>query len=310
MKVLSGGNPQIAQADGDAPVQAYIAAMPGWKRDLGERLDALIVRNVPNVRKAVKWSSLFYGIEGQDWFLSFRALTHSVKVTFFRGTWLQPVPPGGTMRSTDARWIDIREGDQLDKAQMADWVKQAAALLGWVPLKLTELIAEEGAKLRELHAQVHRTFLHRDHDAQSRLEWERACAAFHSRKSRLDPYIERACKKARYTDKNLLEFVVCFLEVDPWFFGSGYLKQIFLTRLKRSDLDEATKGRLRRVLLDAVNRRGTRDFKHYCRLAAVIGDEGLVAALEKASDNNDRAVASRAKLMLGTIRQRQIGVSA
>ena len=131
--LLSGGNPQIAKADGDAPVQAYIAAMPGWKRDLGKRLDALIVRNVPNVRKAVKWNSPFYGIEGQGWFLSFHVFTHYVKVTFFRGTSLRPVPPGGTVRSKDARWIDIRERDQLDEAQMATWVKQAAALPGWVP---------------------------------------------------------------------------------------------------------------------------------------------------------------------------------
>ena len=96
VKLLSGGNPQIAKADGDAPVQAYIAAMPGWKRDLGKRLDALIVRNVPNVRKAVKWNSPFYGIEGQGWFLAFHVFTHYVKVTFFRGTSLRPVPPGGT----------------------------------------------------------------------------------------------------------------------------------------------------------------------------------------------------------------------
>ena len=96
VKLLSGGNPQIAKADGDAPVQAYIAAMPGWKRDIGKRLDALIVRNVPNVRKAVKWNSPFYGIEGQGWFLSFHVFTRYVKVTFFRGTSLRPVPPGGT----------------------------------------------------------------------------------------------------------------------------------------------------------------------------------------------------------------------
>ena len=131
--LLSGGNPQIAKADGDAPVQAYIAAMPGWKSDLGKRLDALIVRNVPNVRKAVKWNSPFYGIEGQGWFLSFHVFTHYVKVTFFRGTSLRPVPPGGTPKSKDARWIDIHEGDELDEAQMATWVKQAAALPGWVP---------------------------------------------------------------------------------------------------------------------------------------------------------------------------------
>jgi hypothetical protein len=131
VKRLAGGNPQIAKADGDAPVQAYIAAMPDWKRDLGKRLDALIVRNVPNVRKAVKWNSPFYGIEGQGWFLSFHVFTHYVKVTFFRGTSLQPVPPGGTGK--EARWIDVREGDPLDEAQLTDWVKQAAALPGWVP---------------------------------------------------------------------------------------------------------------------------------------------------------------------------------
>ena len=130
--LLSGGNPQIAKADGDAPVQAYIAAMPGWKRDLGKRLDALIVRNVPNVRKAVKWNSPFYGIEGQGWFLAFHVFTHYVKVTFFRGTSLRPVPPGAS-KDKDARYIDIHEGDELDEAQMATWVKQAAALPGWVP---------------------------------------------------------------------------------------------------------------------------------------------------------------------------------
>jgi hypothetical protein len=128
--LLAGGNPQIAKADGDAPVQAYIAAMPGWKRALGKRLDALIVGNVPNVRKAVKWNSPMYGIEGQGLFLGFHTFTHYVKVTFFRGTSLRPVPPGGT--SEDARWIDIHE-DDLDEAQLATWVKQAAALPGWVP---------------------------------------------------------------------------------------------------------------------------------------------------------------------------------
>jgi len=128
--LLSGGNPQIAKADGDAPVQEYIAAMPGWKRDVGKRLDALIVRSVPNLRKAVKWNSPFYGIEGQGWFLSFHVFTHYVKVTFFQGASLRPVPPGGTVRSKDARWIDIRENDQFDEAQMATWVTQAAAVPG------------------------------------------------------------------------------------------------------------------------------------------------------------------------------------
>lgn len=132
-KLLTGGNPQIAKADGDAPVQAYIAAMPGWKRDLGSRLDAIIVNQVPRVRKAVKWNSPFYGIEGQGWFLSFHVFTHYVKVTFFQGLSLKPVPPGGTERSKDARWIDIRETDQLDEARFADWVKQAAAIPGWIP---------------------------------------------------------------------------------------------------------------------------------------------------------------------------------
>ena len=130
--VLSGGNPRIAKADGDAPVQVYIAGMPGWKRDLGRRLDALIARNVPNVRKAVKWNSPFYGIEGQGWFLSFHVFIHYVKVAFFRGTSLRPVPPGAS-KSKDTRYIDIHEGDQLDEAQMATRVKQAAALPGWVP---------------------------------------------------------------------------------------------------------------------------------------------------------------------------------
>jgi hypothetical protein len=130
--LLSGGNPQITKAEGDAPVQAYIAAMPGWKRDLGKRLDALIVRNVPNVRKAVRWNSPFYGVEGQGWFLSFHVFTHYVKVTFFRGTSLRPVPPGPS-KHKGVRYIDIHEGDELDEAQMATWVKQAAALPGWVP---------------------------------------------------------------------------------------------------------------------------------------------------------------------------------
>jgi len=130
--LLSGGNPQIATADGDAPVQVYIAATPGWKRDIGKRLDALIVRSVPNVRKAVKWNSPFYGFEDQGWFLSFHIFTHYVKVTFFRGTSLRPVPPGAS-KQTDVRYIDIHEGDELDEAQIAAWVKQAAALPGWIP---------------------------------------------------------------------------------------------------------------------------------------------------------------------------------
>jgi len=131
LKLLSGGNPQIAKADGDAPVQEYIAAMPGWKRDVGRRLDALIVRTVPNVRKAVKWNSPFYGVVSQGWFVSFHTFTHYVKVAFFRGTSLVPVPPGAS-KSQETRYVDIREGE-LDEAQMAAWVKQAAALPGWLP---------------------------------------------------------------------------------------------------------------------------------------------------------------------------------
>src|SRR5262245_10038001 len=105
--LLAGGNPQVPMADGDAPVQAYIAAMPGWKRDIGRRLDALIARSVPNVRKAVRWNSPFYGIEGRGWFLAFHVYTRYVKVTFFRGTSLRPPPAGG--KSKEARWIDVHE---------------------------------------------------------------------------------------------------------------------------------------------------------------------------------------------------------
>jgi hypothetical protein len=126
--LLSGGNPQIAKADGYAPVQAYIAAMPGWKRDVGRRLDTLIVHTVPGVRKAVKWNSPFYGGEDQGWFLSFHCFTRYVKVTFFRGTSLRPVPPGES-RHREVRYLDIHE-DQLDEAQFADWVKQASQLPG------------------------------------------------------------------------------------------------------------------------------------------------------------------------------------
>ena len=128
--LLAGGNPQIAKADGDAPVQAYIAAMPGWKRDLGRRLDALIVRTVPDVRKAVKWNSPFYGIEHQGWFLSFHCFTRYLKVTFFRGTSLRPVPPG-TSKHKDVRYLDIREEDELDEALVTAWIRQAAELPGW-----------------------------------------------------------------------------------------------------------------------------------------------------------------------------------
>ncbi len=132
VKLLSGGNPQIAKAEGNAPVQEYIRAMPGWKRNVGKRLDELIVRNVPDVRKAVKWNSPFYGIEGQGWFLSFHVFTRYVKVTFFRGAALKPMPPGAS-KHKDVRYLDIHEHDELDEAQMAKWLKQAASMPGWIP---------------------------------------------------------------------------------------------------------------------------------------------------------------------------------
>jgi hypothetical protein len=126
--LLSGGNPQIAKAYGDAPVQAYIAAMPGWKSDVGRRLDTLIARTVPGVHKAVKWNSPFYGIEGQGWFLSLHCFTKYIKVTFFRGTSLRPVPPGES-KHKEVRYLDIHE-NQLDETQFAAWVKQASQLPG------------------------------------------------------------------------------------------------------------------------------------------------------------------------------------
>ena len=128
-KLLSGGNPQIAKADGDAPVQAYLAAMPGWKRDVGRLLDALIVRTVPGVRKAVKWNTPFYGIEGQGWFLSFHCITKYIKVAFFRGTSLRPVPPVES-KQKEVRYLHIHEDDEFDESQLADWVKQASQLPG------------------------------------------------------------------------------------------------------------------------------------------------------------------------------------
>jgi hypothetical protein len=128
--LLAGGNPQIAKGDGDASTQAYIAAMPGWKRDIGHLLDALIVRTVPHVRKAVKWNSPLYGVESQGWFLGIHTYTNYVKVAFFRGTSLHPIPPGHS-KSKNTRYLNIHEDDQFDEAQFAAWVKQASQLLGW-----------------------------------------------------------------------------------------------------------------------------------------------------------------------------------
>jgi hypothetical protein len=127
--LLAGGNPQIAKAEGDAPVEAYIAAMPGWKRDIGRRLDKLIARTVPGVRKAVKWNSPFYGVGDRGWFLSFHCFTTYVKVTFFRGTSLRPVPPGAS-RHKEVRYLDIGEDDPPDDARLADWIRQASELPG------------------------------------------------------------------------------------------------------------------------------------------------------------------------------------
>ncbi|WP_341914749.1 DUF1801 domain-containing protein [Polaromonas sp. YR568] len=128
--LLSGGNPQIPKGEGEAPVQAYIAAMPGWKQAVGRRLDELVVATVPGVRKAVKWNSPFYGAPGQEgWFLSFHCFTNYVKVTFFRGQLLSPVPPGAS-KSQDTRYLDIREDAQLDEAQLVSWIQQASKLPG------------------------------------------------------------------------------------------------------------------------------------------------------------------------------------
>ncbi len=130
VKLLTGGNPQIAKGDGDAPVQAFITAMPGWKSAIGQRLDALIVRELPKVQKAVRWNSPFYGIEGQGWLVSFHVLSRYVQVNFFCGAALNPLPPGSG-KDPNARWLNIYEGDQIDEAQIVAWLKQAATLPGW-----------------------------------------------------------------------------------------------------------------------------------------------------------------------------------
>lgn len=127
--LLSGGNPQIAKADGDEAVQAYIAAMPGWKGDIGRWLDALIVKTVPGVQKAVRWNSPFYGVEGQGWFLGVHCVTKYVKIAFFKGAALNPMPPE-TSKKPDVRYFHIFEGDTLDEELVASWIRQAAALPG------------------------------------------------------------------------------------------------------------------------------------------------------------------------------------
>ncbi|MGE0599771.1 MAG: DUF1801 domain-containing protein [Dehalococcoidia bacterium] len=129
VKLLSGGNPQIPKGDGDEPVQAYIAAMPGWKHAAGRRLDALITKEVPAVRKAVRWNSPFYGVEGQGWFLSFHCFTKYIKLTFFRGDALRPVPPVES-KQPEVSYFHINEGEPLDEGLLAEWIRQAAALPG------------------------------------------------------------------------------------------------------------------------------------------------------------------------------------
>lgn len=130
-RLLSGDNPQIPKGDGDAPVQAYIAAIPGWKQDVARRLDALVAGTVPQVRKAVRWNSPFYGVEGQGWFLSFHCFSRYVKVTFFRGSSLDPLPPG-TSKQDEVRYLDVHEDAPFDEARFVDWVRQASSLPGWV----------------------------------------------------------------------------------------------------------------------------------------------------------------------------------
>ena len=131
-KLLSGGNPQIPKGDGDAPVQAYIAAMPGWKSDVGRRIDALIVRTLPDITKAVRWNSPFYGMEGQGWFLSFHCFTKYIKFAFLQGASLTPLPPVAS-KDPNARYYHIHEGDEIDEELFADWLRQASKLPGWLP---------------------------------------------------------------------------------------------------------------------------------------------------------------------------------
>jgi hypothetical protein len=127
--LLSGGNPQIPKGYGNEPVDAYLAAMPGWKQDVGRNLDALIVETIPDVQKAVKWNTPFYGMDGTTWFLGFHCLTKYVKVAFLKGASLDPVPPG-TSKQADARYLDIYETDEIDEALFIDWVRQASLLPG------------------------------------------------------------------------------------------------------------------------------------------------------------------------------------
>ena len=129
-KLLSGGNPQVAKGEGNAPVRAYLEAIPGWKQKVAKRIDAVVKKNVPKVQKAMKWNSPFYGVEGRGWFLSLHVFTNYVKVTFFKGTSLKPKPPGAS-KHPEVAYLDVRE-DDLDPVQLGTWVKQAAKLPGWM----------------------------------------------------------------------------------------------------------------------------------------------------------------------------------
>lgn len=131
-RLLTGGNPQIPKGDGDAPVQAYIAAMPGWKQDVGRRLDALVERTVPGVQKAVKWNSPLYGVAGQGFFLGVHCMTKYVKLAFFRGGSLEPLPPVAS-KDPSTRYVHLHEDEPIDEAELAGWIRQAAAIPGWVP---------------------------------------------------------------------------------------------------------------------------------------------------------------------------------
>ena len=157
-----------------------------------------------------------------------------------------------------------------------------------------QLIIDEAAKLNELHEKVHESYSYRGKGAKGYRVWEEACKLFHKYESPLDEYLEKACSAKKYDDNDLLEFVVQFLELDPWFFRSGYLKQIFLTKIKRSNISETMKSRLRNVLMDAVNKRGAREYKYYCRLAIQIYDENLINYLKESEQSTDARRRERA----------------
>ena len=176
------------------------------------------------------------------------------------------------------------------------------------PSQLREMIATEGAKLRRLHELIHETVRTRHRSPQEHAAWEAACEAWHSYRGPLFDFIVRAYQERRYDDPELLEFAITFLEVDPWYFSSGYHKELILRRLKRAPLKESQRRRLREVVLDAARRRGSREFLRYCRLAAVLANDGLVVELERVAAGDDRAAVHRARLMLRHIAQgRQAG---